>query len=161
MRASCAWRCRLREAACPKVLPQSGQGKVGGVVMGAAGWEGLATGPWPRWWVIRALEEGKDRAQVKQMKRTPCSFWATKSAGCSRFMWRSWNLESAKVMRQRVHCRAPRWPEDVGERLVEASRCGEGLSQPQNHADNQHAGLALCQVLCQAWTAALLDLFCE
>ena len=58
MQASCAWRCRLREAACPKVLPQSGQGKVGGVVMGAAGWEVLATGPWPRWWVIRALEEG-------------------------------------------------------------------------------------------------------
>lgn len=86
MLASCAWRCRLREAASPKVLPQSGQGKVGWLVVGAAGGEGLVAGPWLRWWVIRALEEGKERAQVKQTKRAPCSFWATKSAGCSRFM---------------------------------------------------------------------------
>ena len=49
-----------------------------------------------------------------------------------------------------MHCRAPRWPEDVGQRLGEASRCGEGLSQPQNHANNQHAGLDLLCARCYA-----------
>lgn len=90
---------------------------------------GLVPGLWPRWWAISALDEGKERKQVKQMKRVPCSFWATKSAGCSRFMWRSWNLESAKVMRQWVHCRAPRWPEGWGVVRRASSRLAD-LSCP-------------------------------
>lgn len=98
-------------------------------MVGAAVREGLAAGLWLRWWAIRALEEGKERAQVKQTERAPCSFWAAKSAGCSRFTWRSWNLELAKVMRQRVHCRAPRWPEGRGERSGEASKSLQDFSQ--------------------------------
>lgn len=73
-------------AAQRKVLSQPVWGKVGWTVLGATSEENLAARLWPCWWAIRVLEERKEHVQVKQMMRAPCSFWATKTAGCSHFM---------------------------------------------------------------------------
>lgn len=113
------------EAACPKVLPH-GQGKVGGVVMGAAGWEGSSH--WTAGQLVgdQGLGGGEGSGLGEADEEDPCSFLGHEVPGCSR-RGRLLELGIGEGDEAAVHSRAPRWPEDMGERLGEASRCGEGL----------------------------------